>query len=113
MCVTLSLCVVCTDALGQVKTYAFSGGQQTKEEHQRLGGNCETDISYQWLTFFLHDDAKLQHIHDEYSSGRMLSGEIKKELIDVRAASPATVCTRQPVPPAAHSLAAAAAPYGR
>ena len=83
MCVTLSLSVVCTGALGQVKTYAFSGGQQTKEEHQRLGGNCETDISYQWLTFFLHDDAKLQHIHDEYSSGRMLSGEIKKELIDV------------------------------
>ena len=33
----------------------------------------------QWLTFFLHDDAKLQHIHDEYASGRMLSGEIKNQ----------------------------------
>ena len=40
----------------------------------RLGGDCAVDISYQWLTFFLHDDAKLKHIHDEYASGRMLSG---------------------------------------
>ena len=23
--------------------------------------------TYQWLTFFEHDDAKLQHIHDEYA----------------------------------------------
>lgn len=29
-----------------------------------------------------HDEAKLQHIHDEYSSGRMLSGEIKAELVN-------------------------------
>ena len=58
-------------------------GRLIKEEHREKGGDCAVDISYQWLTFFLHDDAKLQHIHDEYSSGRMLSGEIKKELIDV------------------------------
>ena len=28
-----------------------------------------------------HDDTKLQHIHDEYCAGRMLSGEIKMELV--------------------------------
>lgn len=37
----------------------------------------------QWLTFFLHDDAKLKQIGDDYSSGKMLSGEIKAELIKV------------------------------
>ena len=65
----------------KVNKYAFSGGQQTEEEHRKLGGNCDTDISYQWLTFFEHDDAKLARIKEEYSSGRMLSGEIKGELI--------------------------------
>ena len=30
----------------------------TVEEHRKLGGNCDVDISYQWLTFFEHDDAK-------------------------------------------------------
>jgi len=82
-----SSAIFCTDTPKQVKDkvnkYAFSGGRETVEEHRRLGGDCAADISYQWLTFFLHDDAKLQHIHDEYASGRMLSGEIKKELIDV------------------------------
>ena len=39
-------------------------------------------MSYQWLTFFLEDDERLEWIRREYSSGRMTSGEIKKELID-------------------------------
>ncbi|KAL1530098.1 hypothetical protein AB1Y20_001020 [Prymnesium parvum] len=66
----------------KVMKYAFSGGRDTVEEHRRLGGDTSKDISYQWLTFFEHDEAKLQHIHDEYSSGRMLSGEIKAELVN-------------------------------
>ena len=32
------------------------------EEHRRLGGNTETDVAYQYLTFFLEDDAKLEQI---------------------------------------------------
>ena len=79
--------IFCTDTPKQIKDkvnkYAFSGGRGTIEEHRAKGGDCAADISYQWLTFFLHDDAKLQHLHDEYASGRMLSGEMKKELIDV------------------------------
>ena len=42
--------------------YAFSGGRDTKEEHQKLGGNTAIDVSYQYLTFFLEDDKKLAHI---------------------------------------------------
>jgi tryptophanyl-tRNA synthetase len=76
-----------TDTMGQIKkkvnTLAFSGGKDTIEEHRLLGGNCSIDIPYQYLTFFLEDDNKLKQIHDDYSSGTMTSGEIKKELIIV------------------------------
>ena len=37
----------------------------------------------QWLRFFCFDDEKLKQVGDDYSSGRMLSGEIKQELIKV------------------------------
>ena len=32
------------------------------EEHQAKGGNCEVDVSYQYLSFFLEDDEKLEKI---------------------------------------------------
>lgn len=41
------------------------------------------DISYQYLRFFLEDDEKLKEIAEKYSTGKMLTGEIKKELIKV------------------------------
>ena len=82
-----SSAIYCTDTPKQIKEkvnkYAFSGGRETVELHRELGGDCEKDISYQWLFFFEHDDEKLAHIEKEYSSGRMLSGEIKAELIKV------------------------------
>ena len=62
--------------------YAFSGGQLTVEDHRRLGGDLNTDISWKWLNFFLDDDEELAKIEKEYSSGRMLSGEIKAKLIE-------------------------------
>ncbi|CAG9464959.1 unnamed protein product [Pedinophyceae sp. YPF-701] len=76
-----------TDTPKQIKTkinkYAFSGGQATVEEHREKGGNLEVDVPYKYLNFFLDDDEKLQRIAEEYSSGRMLTGEIKAELIAV------------------------------
>ena len=53
------------------------------EEHRRLGGNCEVDISYQYLTFFMEDDARLEQIRKDYTSGAMLTGELKQELVNV------------------------------
>ncbi len=50
----------------QINKYAFSGGRDTKEEHEEFGGNTELDISYQYLTFFLEDDEKLTHIKKVY-----------------------------------------------
>lgn len=67
----------------KINKFAFSGGRDTVEEHRRLGGNVDIDISYRYLTFFLDDDDKLEHIRQAYSTGEMLSGEIKKELIQV------------------------------
>lgn len=76
-----------TDTAKQIKNkvnkHAFSGGQATVEEHRQLGGNCEVDIAYQWLRFFLEDDEKLEQLRKGYTSGEILTGELKKELINV------------------------------
>ena len=66
----------------KVNKYAFSGGQPTIEEHRRLGGNPDIDVSYQWLTFLEEYDEKLETIYDAYKSGRMLSGELKAILVE-------------------------------
>ena len=76
-----------TDSAKKIKTkinkYAFSGGQATIEEHRTLGGNCDVDISFQYLTFFLEDDDELEQIRQDYSSGKLLTGELKAKLISV------------------------------
>ncbi|XP_033217316.1 tryptophan--tRNA ligase, cytoplasmic [Belonocnema kinseyi] len=76
-----------TDTAKQIKNkinkHAFSGGQATVEEHRKIGGNCDIDISYQWLRFFLEDDERLEELRKGYTSGEILTGELKKELIDV------------------------------
>lgn len=46
----------------KINKYAFSGGGQTIEEHREKGGNCEVDVSYQYLTFFLEDENRLEEI---------------------------------------------------
>ena len=67
----------------KVNKYAFSGGRDTVEEHRKHGGNPDIDISYQYLKmFFEPDDDKLKQIHDDYRSGKLLSGELKAILIE-------------------------------
>ena len=66
----------------KVNKYAFSGGRTTVEEHRRLGGNPDVDVSYQWLAFFEEDDKKLAKIYADYKSGALLSGELKAVLIE-------------------------------
>lgn len=62
----LNSAIFLTDTPKQIKNkvnkHAFSGGRATLEEHRQFGGNCEIDISYQWLRFFLEDDDKLQKL---------------------------------------------------
>ena len=76
-----------TDSPEQVKKkinkYAFSGGQSDIDEHRKIGGDPDIDVSYQYLRiFFEQDDVKLKKIYDDYKSGKMLTGELKAILIE-------------------------------
>jgi tryptophanyl-tRNA synthetase len=67
----------------KINKYAFSGGQPTIEEHRKLGGNPDIDVSFQYLKmFFEPDDKKLAQIEKDYRSGKLLTGELKKILIE-------------------------------
>lgn len=54
---------------------------------RQLGADLSVDVAYEWLIFFLEDDEKLEQIEKDYSSGVMLTSEIKKELISVLSVS--------------------------
>ena len=67
----------------KINKYAFSGGQSDIDEHRKIGGDPDIDVSYQYLRiFFEQDDAKLKKIYDDYKSGKMLTGELKAILIE-------------------------------
>jgi tryptophanyl-tRNA synthetase len=71
------------DVEGKIMKYAFSGGRSSVKEHREKGGDPEIDVSYQWLRIiFEPDDAKLKKIHDDYMSGKMLTGELKQILVE-------------------------------
>jgi tryptophanyl-tRNA synthetase len=79
--------IAMTDSEKEVKSkinkYAFSGGQATIDEHRKKGGNPDVDVSFQYLKmFFEPDDAKLKQIHEDYKSGKLLTGELKAILIE-------------------------------
>ncbi len=70
-------------AAKKINKYAFSGGQATIEEHRAKGGNPDVDVSFQYLKYFFEpDDKKLQELYGDYKSGKLLTGELKKYLID-------------------------------
>ena len=67
----------------KINKYAFSGGRDTLEEHRKLGGNPDVDVSFQYLKmFFEPSDDKLSKIEEDYKSGKLLSGELKAILIE-------------------------------
>src|SRR3989344_3912721 len=67
----------------KIKRYAFSGGRDTLEEHRKLGGNPDVDVSFQYLKFlFEEDDKKLAEIERKYKSGGMTTGELKAITIE-------------------------------
>jgi len=76
-----------TDSPKDIKTkinkHAFSGGKDSLEEHRAKGGDCDIDVAFQYLRFFMDDDQRLEQIRQDYSSGKLLSGELKKILVEV------------------------------
>ncbi|CAF3467432.1 unnamed protein product [Rotaria socialis] len=67
----------------KINHHAYSGGGKTLKEHRQTGGNCDIDVSYQYLKFFMEDDEKLKELRNSYSSGDLLTGDLKKELVIV------------------------------
>jgi len=66
----------------KIKKYAFSGGQQTLDEHRKRGGNPDVDVSFQYLKmFFEPDDKKLSQIEKDYKSGKLTTGQLKEYTI--------------------------------
>lgn len=82
-----SSAIFMTDTPAQVKNkinrHAFSGGGATLEEHKANGGNPEVDVPYQYLTFFLDDDAELDRLAQGYRSGELMTSAMKARCIEV------------------------------
>lgn len=67
------------DVYRKIMKYAFSGGQPTIEEHRKYGGNPWIDVSFLFLYYFFEeDDKKIEEIRENYQSGKMLTGELKR-----------------------------------
>ena len=83
----ISNTIFMTDNSNEIKDkimkHAFSGGKDTLKEHREKGADLSVDISYIWLCYFMEDDEELDRIGMEYSSGRMLTREIKEIAINV------------------------------
>jgi tryptophanyl-tRNA synthetase len=67
----------------KINKHAFSGGQETLELHREKGGNPDIDVPYQYLSYFEDDDEKLLRLADEYRKGELLTGEMKKQCIEM------------------------------
>lgn len=67
----------------KVRKHAYSGGGDTLEEHREEGADLAVDTSFQWLrNLLMGDDERIREIAGKYSSGEMLTGEIKEILIE-------------------------------
>jgi tryptophanyl-tRNA synthetase len=63
----------------KIRTYAYSGGQSSVEEHREKGGDPDVDVSYQLLYYFFEEsDDRLERLAREYRDGSLLSGELKE-----------------------------------
>lgn len=83
------------DVKRKINKYAFSGGKTTTEEHKMWGADLDVDVPFQYLTFFLEDDDKLEEIRKKYgeefnengekipkTGDVMMTGEVKALLIE-------------------------------
>ena len=61
---------------------AFSGGQKTIEEHKKLGGNPDIDISCIYLKSLFLTPEKYKEIETKYKKGELLSKDVKQLFAD-------------------------------
>ncbi len=61
---------------------SFSGGRPTVEEHRKKGGNVEIDRAFEILNYHNSDSKFIRKIREEYTEGKLLSGELKQITIE-------------------------------
>jgi tryptophanyl-tRNA synthetase len=61
---------------------AFSGGRDTIEEHRKLGGNPDIDISFLYLSTYFLGIQEVKKLREDYLHGVVLSGQLKNMLIE-------------------------------
>lgn len=83
---TVETCIFLNDKPNQVKkkiNKSFSGGQELLDDHRRLGGNPDIDVSYNLLKFFASDNEKLLQLRTGFIQGSVSCSDMKKAAIDV------------------------------
>jgi len=66
----------------KINKHCKSGGQETAELQRELGADLEADVPYQYLRFFMEDDAQYEEIGRKYAKGELMTGEVKAILIE-------------------------------
>lgn len=68
----------------KINKYAFSGcgGDGTKADHEKYGGNPLLDIPCKYLKYFEYDDEKLDDIYTKFKAGQIYCSDTKKALAD-------------------------------
>lgn len=63
---------------------ALTGGQKTLEEQRKFGGNPEQSVVFELYKYhFVEDDEKVEQVYNDYKSGKLLDGEMKKEITEI------------------------------
>lgn len=65
----------------KINKHAFSGGRETKEEHEKYGGNPDVDVAWTYLSYFLESDEELEDLANQYRAGKLMTGDMKKRCI--------------------------------
>ncbi len=61
---------------------AFSGGQKTVDEHKKIGGNPDIDVSCIYLKYLFLEPKESEKLFKDYKAGKILTAEIKKLFAD-------------------------------
>jgi len=82
-CIYCTIVEVCSNRFffSQINTYVFPGSRTAVEGGKSPAADCGDDIAFQYLTFFLEDDKKLEEMRESYTSGTMSKCDLEKFLI--------------------------------
>jgi tryptophanyl-tRNA synthetase len=81
----IDTCIFLNDKPNQVKkkiNKSFSGGQELLEDHKKLGGNPDIDVSYNLLKFFSTDNNKLMELRAGFINGTVSCSDMKNAAIN-------------------------------